>query len=404
MRQFVLDEYQTAVFGPTDAALGPALAGTGLVATTLTVDGRLRLTADSKVGVVRLQAGEDTVEVRVRPKLPIGRLFWMLGHARDDSGWRPEPADLATEHELVPAVAVAFTAAASRALAPGVLQGYRVAEETLPTLRGRLREADQLRRRPGLALPLEVRYDDYSVDIPENQILRAAVDRLRRTDSVPAAARCGLHRLGQALADVTRLPPGLPLPPVPVNRLTARYGPALRLARLILADDSVEHHSGTVRASGFVFDLNRVFEDWLTAVLRDVITREHGGTVVAQHPAHLDERATVPMYPDITWWRQHRCLGVVDAKYKRTSGSSPPNGDLYQMLAYCTTLGLAEGHLVYATDHEPEREYRLVGSGVRVMAHGLDLAGPLNELRGQIERLADRVARAAVTARANSAR
>ncbi|MFB6392251.1 hypothetical protein [Polymorphospora lycopeni] len=66
--------------------------------------------------------------------------------------------------------------------------------------------------------------------------------------------------------------------------------------------------------------------------------------------------------------------------------------------------GLTEGHLVYATDHEPEREYRLVGSGVRVMAHGLDLAGPLSELRGQIERLADRVARAAVTARANSAR
>jgi 5-methylcytosine-specific restriction enzyme subunit McrC len=63
-----------------------------------------------------------------------------------------------------------------------------------------------------------------------------------------------------------------------------------------------------------------------------------------------------------------------------------------QMLAYCTALDIRNGHLVYATDHAPRREYQLVGSDVRIVAHGLNLAAPLTDLRGQIERLAHQVA------------
>lgn len=51
-------------------------------------------------------------------------------------------------------------------------------EEALPLLRGRLREATHLRRRDALAVPLEVRYDDYTVDVPENRILLTAARRL----------------------------------------------------------------------------------------------------------------------------------------------------------------------------------------------------------------------------------
>jgi 5-methylcytosine-specific restriction enzyme subunit McrC len=391
MRQFVLDEYETAVFRVDDGALGPVLASTGMVTATLTVEGRLRLTAASTVGVLQFRFGSEIVELRVRPKLRIERLFWMLSHARDDQGWRSEAADLETVEDFIPALAMAFTAAATRALAPGVLQGYRVTEEALPTIRGRLREADQLRRRLGLAPPLEVRYDDYSADIPENQILLAANDQLRRTPGVPALARRGLHRIAQALADVSRWTPGTPLPKTTTSRLNARYSSALRLARLVLARHGTEHHAGTMQASGFTFDLNRVFEDWLTAVLREAITTRNGGTVVAQHPMTLDDTAHVDMYPDITWWRHDACLGVVDAKYKRSSGASPPNPDLYQMLAYCTALGISEGHLVYATDHAPHRKYRLIGSDISVVAHGLNLAAPLADVKRQIERLAHQV-------------
>ncbi|MFI5905972.1 McrC family protein [Dactylosporangium sp. NPDC051541] len=384
MRRFELGEYATAVFGREDAGLGPALAATGLVDATLDLGERLRLTSRSIVGRLQVPTAAGPVELVVRPKLPIRRLLWLLSHARDDRGWRDDPADLAAEDEFVPAIAVAFTAATSRALAPGVLQGYRVVEEALPQLRGRLREGDQLRSRLGRALPLEVRYDDYSIDIAENQILRAAIERLQRTPGVPATARRGLHRLAQALADVSRLPTGAPLPPVTSNRLTARYGPALRLARLVLSGHGVEHAGGDTRASGFAFDLNLAFQDWLTAVLRHELA---AGEVVAERPVHLDAGGHIRMSPDISWWRERRCLAVADAKYKRTDNGSPPNADVYQMLAYCTALGLSEGHLVYATAHRPWQAYEIVG-GVRVVAHGLNLGASIGELRQQIQGLA----------------
>jgi 5-methylcytosine-specific restriction enzyme subunit McrC len=93
--------------------------------------------------------------------------MWLLGHARDQSGWREDDVQLGAETGLVAAMAIMFTARCRRALAQGVLRGYQEGEETLPGLRGRLREADQMRARPGIPLPLEVRFDDYTINIPE---------------------------------------------------------------------------------------------------------------------------------------------------------------------------------------------------------------------------------------------
>ena len=76
-------------------------------------------------------------------------------------------------------------------------------DETSAVLRGRVREADQLRRRWGRSIPLEVRYDEFTVDIAENQVLLAAVKQLLRTPGVGVRHRTGLQRLRLQLADVT---------------------------------------------------------------------------------------------------------------------------------------------------------------------------------------------------------
>ncbi|MFF5230720.1 McrC family protein [Dactylosporangium sp. NPDC000521] len=395
MRQFSLREYEVAEFAPVPPDLGRGLAGTGLVDAAQTLDGRLRLTARSVVGAARVEAAGEVVELRVHPKLPIRRLMWMLSHAAEDSGWREDDVAFSPDEELVPAIAAAFVAVTRRALAPGVLHGYKTVEAALPVLRGRLREADQVRGRLGLAPPLEVRYDDYCADIPENQILLAAVQRLTRLPGVRPRSRRELHRFAVALCEVTALAPRQPLPATRPNRLSARYEPALRLARLILAGQSTEQPAGDVSAVGFAFDLNKVFERWLTVALGAALTSQHGGTIVAHHRVDLDETGRVTMYPDITWWRGGECAAVIDAKYKALHGASSPNADVYQMLAYCSRLGLRHGHLIYGTPARGHGEYHLVGSGVRVAARGLDLAAPLAAVRAQLAALAADIAQAA---------
>ncbi len=391
MRQLSLREYEVAEFAPVPAALGRALAATGLVDAAQTLDGKLRLTARSVVGVARVEVGGEAADLRVHPKIPIQRLMWMLSHAGSDTGWRDDDVALAAHDDLVPAFALAFVAATRRALAPGVLHGYKTTEASLPVLRGRLREADQVRGRLGLAPPLEVRYDDYCTDIPENQILLAAIHRLTRLPDVPPAARRELYRFAGALADVTALVPRQPPPATRLNRLSARYRPALRLARLILAEQSVEQPAGDVVAVGFAFDLNKVFESWLTAALDAALAGRHGGTVTAHHRTHLDQAGHVTIDPDITWWRDGRCTAVIDAKYKALHGTSPPNADLYQMLAYCSRLGLQHGNLIYGTPSRGRGDYELIGSGVRVAVHGIDLAAPLSAVREQLASIADAI-------------
>ena len=101
-----------------------------------------------------------------------------------------------------------------------------------------------------------------------------------------------------------------------------------------------------------------------------------------QYATHLDEDANLPIRPDFVWLEEGRPRIVADAKYKAEKPSGFPQADLYQMLAYCTVLGLPVGHLVYAKGNEDAREHVVRPAGVRIVANTLDLqAEPASLLR-----------------------
>ncbi|MFE5566622.1 McrC family protein [Amycolatopsis japonica] len=387
MRRLTLPEHKVRAFTPIARPIANALAATGAVKVSADLDGRTVLTASSQVGVLRC----GDLELRITPKIGIHRLLWLLGHARDPDGWHDdEIVDLTTADDLVTAVAVAFHAATRRALAHGILQGYRTVEEALPLLRGRLREGDQLRRHLGLAVPLEVRYDDYTVDIPENRILLTAARRLLRIPALPSATHAGLRKVLTTLADVTPLVAGDKPPDTTQTRLTRLYQPALLLARIVLAGRSIDQPPGSTSASGFLFDLNKAFEDWLTATLRRAL-EPHRGQLRDQYRSHLDTEHRISIRPDLVWERQARPMAVVDAKYKRVHDATRPHADLYQMLAYCTALGLPEGHLVYASgDASGMHIVRDVGTRIHIWV--LDLSQPTTAILEQVGAISDAVA------------
>ena len=388
LRLLTIPEYTTKAYRPLPPAVAGALAKTGAVQVTMDLQGRTQLTSTSYVGVVR--AGD--VELRVTPKLPIRRLLWLVGYASDPKGWRDEQqVDLQEIDELVAAMAVTFVAASSRALARGLLHGYRVTEEASITLRGRLREADQVRRRLTVALPLEVRYDDYTVDIPENQLLLSAALRLRHLPDLPTNTRAALHRLVAVMGEVTPLIPGQQLPETRFDQLNRHYRPAILLARLILSGKSLEQPPGATTAAGFLFDLNTVFEQWLTTALREALL-PFGGRLRGQWPGHLDMGKSISLRPDMVWERGGRPAGVVDAKYKslHTEGVGS-NPDLYQMLAYCTVLGLSAGHLVYAAGEQTPGRCVVMNTKITISTWALHLDKLVPELLGEVAQLARRL-------------
>ena len=146
------------------------------IAPTGDADGEYYLTPGSTVGA--LEIGEFSV--LIEPKIGIGQLLSLACYAI--SKYRPQPEffDYRREYALPDVLALALASAARQAFSRGLLHGYRVEEEALYTVRGRIMVAEQLRRRFGIPLPVEVRYDEFTNDILANQLVRAAVYRLGR--------------------------------------------------------------------------------------------------------------------------------------------------------------------------------------------------------------------------------
>lgn len=377
-RTVELVEHAPARSVPLTDAAGRALAAARVVeaAPDPYAAGLWSLRAGSRVGAVSIAAPGDgePVTVRIAPKVPIARLFFLLGYSLDPkSGWRDGEVEVADHRDLMPALAHAVERQVDRALRQGLLQGYRATEETALVVRGRIREAEQMRRRFGAALPVEVAYDEFTTDIAENRILRTAVERLLRLPGVPRDVRRRLLHQRARLADVTSVVRGVQLPDWFPTRLNARYHRALRLARVVLDGASAEHAPGGLHIDGFLFDMNKLFEDFVTVALREAF-RGSGRTARLQDPHHLDEASAIRMKPDFVLYGADGVpSAVVDAKYKAEKRGGYPDADLYQMLAYCTALGLREGHLVYAKGNAAHGAHQVRRAGIVIHQHALDL-------------------------------
>ncbi|MFJ1595478.1 McrC family protein [Streptomyces sp. NPDC088261] len=403
MTSVELVEYGAAVTLPLPDETGRALASSRIVDAVPDpyLPGNWRLRAGGKVGAVGLRvAGHAPVTLRITPKVPIARLFFLLGYATNPRIHRDGTVDLAEYTEVLPALAHAYEKALERALRQGVLQGYRYTEEAAPVLRGRLREAEQIRRHHGRSFPAEVAYDEYGTDIAENRLLRAATERMLRLPRVPADVRRRLRHHRARLSEAGALVPGRrDLPQWRASRLNSRYQPALRLAETLLRGSSVEHLSGDLTVDGFLFDTHKVFEDFVCVALREALSTYGGRSVLQARGVHLDEGETIRMRPDLVWYgHDGRPLAVVDAKYKAERPEGFPDADLYQMLAYCTALGLPEGHLVYAKGlasapgDGPRASHRVRHAAVVIHQHTLDLDRPPDELLASVAELARRAA------------
>ena len=156
-----------------------------------------------KVGAARV----GDIEVRIKPKVAIARLLFLLGYSVHGAAWQPD--DGSPRRGRRPGARRSRRRCGGRlerAIHQGLLPGYVVVEESSPVLRGRLLESAQLHRHHGLPLPLEIRHDEFTMDIPENQILRTACERMLLVPRVDAESQRMLRRL---LRDFARRTPSI---------------------------------------------------------------------------------------------------------------------------------------------------------------------------------------------------
>jgi 5-methylcytosine-specific restriction enzyme subunit McrC len=342
------------------------------------------------------------VALEIRPKLPVSCLLFMLSYASDPAAWRDAPADLAEADSLVDAFAWLFVGVAGRAIRGGLLHGYAPVEATLMGVRGRVRWGDQVRGHLGRLPPLETSFDEFTADVDENRLLKAAARQLMRA-SHDGAVRNALRRLETAFEGVSPvIYDPRRIPSIPMNPANARYQTALTLARLALRASSTDISYGDVPAAALLVDVGQVFEEFVVAALRELLglserTFPRGDAWPAAGPRlPLDQAGEVQLRPE------DRCVFVGDVKYKRVAASGVEHADLYQLLAYVVAAGLPGGLLIYAAGEAETVSHTVVHAGKELQVIALDLGVPPDQVLEQISTLAQRIRRLRQRARVTS--
>lgn len=391
----------------------------------------LSVSPDPETGWWKLKANHyvggftvDGLRVIVRPKIKPRNLFLMLEVGLPVDAWLPEAMEYAESQDPLSALISFFARTAETTLARGHYHSYRHQSEDLLTLRGRLDFSRQFRR-GGQLVPMACSYDDFTADVAENRYLKAAMQRAIRVAGVPLIDRRRLMRLLVALEDVTDAPVDADdIDRITFTRLNEHYLQAMRLARLILANLTLQDRHGDTAASAFMLDMNDLFERFVTERLR----RELAGRleVKTKERRKLDTRGYVTIEPDLLFRQDGELVGVADIKYKLRDTDEPADigpgdagdsdgpdpevtgaavrathADYYQLLAYTTALGLPSGTLIYCVDADTDnrgttKRSQLPGFPIEVKhAHkrldvvGIDLSGTPADIQQQITALAD---------------
>lgn len=351
---------------------------------------KYRLRPGSVVGALEM----DGLSVLIKPKIGMPQLLSLACYALGIYKQQDEEFSFEKDEALPDVLALALIAAAHRAFRRGILRGYQTEEDALHTVRGRIRFEDQIRRRYGIPLPVELRFDEFTDDILANRLVKAAAARLGRMTLRSSEARRGLGRIAAVLENVSLLEfRRRNVPEVRFDRLNEHYRHVVGLARLILLHSEFESFRGDVRASGFLIDMNVLFQEFVTQALRetlgvsDRILRDDKGI----RRLTLAKTNKVPLRPDLSWWEGKTCKFVGDAKYKKIVHSSVPNADLYQILAYATALGLPGGLLIYAQGEAKAATYKVRNSCQQLEVVALDLTGSLEKVLERVKVIARKI-------------
>lgn len=358
--------------------------------TPTAAEGRWRVTDVSKVGVAVIGG----LALHIVPKTPLENIVYMASLGGCQLSVESDQIGYDVERSLPVAIAQAFLRELERATRRGLVKGYRTLHESAAVVRGRWDIARQLAARPGVPLPLEIEFDDFTEDVDENRILHTALRLLRGVDGLPLQATRLLGSMEVLFADVGRLPRGAAIQTPRLTRLTEHYRVPLQLARAILEALAWTHRDGSYGGGTFLVDMAAVFEAFVASRLQALLG-DRGLVVTAQDRRWwLDADHLVALRPDIVVARADETVTVADTKYKVLGDGTGaiPNGDVYQAVAYALALRVTDAHLIYASGEVDDRKLDVPTAGVRVRVHAIPLAGSAEQIEEHVSALAHRLA------------
>ena len=371
-----LDEYEEKLLPKVSQEIAAAINQTGFISVEPTFGEESIFRADSKIGIVRV----GDIQIRVMPKFPVNNLFYLLG-LHEGIKFESDSVNISESRDITNLIFESFLRNVAESTSRGLLTGYRQVEETSKVLHGRVLLGEQLKKRFGHMYPVEVTFDEFTENIPENIELNMAISKAMKFGNLTTSQHRDFRHLSRKFTEIDSNRSDSTWTK---NRHNIHYWNSLVLAELINGGKGFYEEFGGVAVSGFTVDMYRVFEKFLLRELK-VRLEKHGGVVETKY-LHLDEENRQKAQIDIMWRKDQEIKFIADAKYK--DPASNWESALYQVNTYATAFSLDSIHLIYALPVE-ENPLRLKGNGTLVYRHGIDLSLDISDIRKEIDQLSE---------------
>lgn len=214
-------------------------------------------------------------------------------------------------------------------------------------LKGRLKIAEHLQKNIVNRERFYITFDEYQKNRVENRIIRTTLEFLYSKST----SNQNKKRLRESLFAFDDVEPATDIKKafsrVQLNRQMKDYALVLDWCELFLSSQSATPFKGSTLAFALLFDMNRIFEDYVASCLRRDNPNKDISTQVSRKYLIESPRKEFKLKPDIII----DDTVVADTKWKILDSYLPHNGisqsDIYQMYAYGKKYEVEEILLIY---------------------------------------------------------
>ena len=333
-----------------------------------------------------------TCRLVIRPKIPLVNFFHLLDPTAPLCVWDDAALPVAGDNVL-DFLAGRLAHLLEERTTAGLHRGYAERCAAGPFLLGRLDVPTQVYTPTARKDTLHGRFDDFTADVPCNQVPKAIAERLVLSSLLGESRRSALRHalLGFAGISPADLGPDCFAAAQP-DRLTEAYRPLLDLCRLLWAGLAPGESSGPILSPAFLIDMERVFETYVARGLAAAFANHPHYQLVVQ-PLRLMNKPSsgqpdLHLRPDLLLQHKGQSKVIVDTKWKERTEGSLVSDDVYQVVTYCTALGASRGVLVYPGQRDGLETYHLAAAPLTLFIRTLRVTGSPAACSRSLHRLA----------------
>lgn len=247
-----------------------------------------------------------------------------------------------------------------KALIAQLHREYISYDDEIPFLRGKINLTKEIVKPPTKKHHFFCVYDEFSADNQFNRIIKASLKRIKELckyeDNRKRADR--LYVMMDEVNDSIITPQSFSK--ISITRLNENYREIIQFCKLILFGETISSDSGIENFYALIFDMNLVFERYVTKLLRNSFPEKYQFHYQEQLLLASDQKGKADskrnkrdLYPDILVkidiegkTQNH---AIIDTKYKLALARdrSVAISDLYQMMAYCVGGETDKAILIY---------------------------------------------------------